>query len=169
VLDVGAHLGEYHDFLRAQVGYRGKIVFLEPIPHNVEQLQTRAKDDTEWVIEGYAFGSSMGQADFNIMARSTFSSFLEPEHSVTQKFKGRNELLRRVSVEVKTLDNIAPNLKKRLGITNIYLKLDTQGFDLEVLKGAEKTLSQFKALQTEASVVPIYKGIPDYASTIHAC
>jgi FkbM family methyltransferase len=169
VLDVGAHLGEYHDFLRSEVGYLGKIVSFEPIASNVEVLRSRTKNEPQWIIEGHALGKTSGHADFNIMARSTFSSFLEPDHSITSQFKGRNELLKRVSVEVKTLDEIVPNVEKQLGVKNVYLKLDTQGFDLEVLQGAVKSVSRFKALQTEASVVPIYKGMPDFVTTIHTC
>lgn len=169
VLDVGAHLGEYHDFLRSQVGYSGKIVSFEPIAKNVEVLRSRSKNEDQWIIEGHALGNTSGHADFNIMARSTFSSFLEPDHSVTSRFEGCNVLSKRVSVEVKTLDEIVPTLAKRLGVKNIYLKLDTQGFDLEVLRGAVTSISRFKALQTEASVVPIYKGMPDFVTTIHTC
>jgi FkbM family methyltransferase len=169
VLDVGAHLGEYHDFLRTQAGYSGKIVSFEPNANNVLALRERAKSDPRWTIEGCALGPTPGQAEFNIMARSTFSSFLEPEHSSTARFKGRNELLERVSVEVRTLDEVIPRLETQLAVKNIYLKLDTQGFDLEVLKGGRQTLPRIKALQTEASIVPIYKGMPDYVETIGTC
>jgi hypothetical protein len=58
-------------------------------------------------------------------------------------------------------------LRKRLGFKRPYLKLDTQGFDLEVLRGGDASLSGMLALQTEASVIGVYKGSPSYTETIH--
>src|SRR5262245_25394220 len=81
VFDVGANLGQYHDFLRAQVDYEGIIVSFEPIPRYVEFLRNRAKTDSKWIIEGYALGSTAGMAPFNVMASTSFSSFLEPDHT----------------------------------------------------------------------------------------
>jgi len=49
-----------------------------------------------------------------------------------------------------------------LGVKAPYLKLDTQGFDLEVLKGANEFLRTIRALQTEVAVQTIYKGMPNY-------
>jgi hypothetical protein len=46
------------------------------------------------------------------------------------------------------------------------LKIDTQGYDLEVLKGAENTLQSIRALQLEASVRPIYEGMPGFREVL---
>jgi Methyltransferase FkbM domain len=78
VLDVGANKGLYHDFLRSEVRYEGQIVSFEPIPDQVEILRRRAALDREWFIEDCALGRSLGQATFNIMASTEFSSFLQP-------------------------------------------------------------------------------------------
>jgi hypothetical protein len=59
-------------------------------------------------------------------------------------------------------------MQREFAIASPNLKLDTQGFDLEVLKGARKVLPQFKALQTEASVIPIYQGMPSHLDTMSA-
>ena len=67
---------------------------------------------------------------------------------------------------VKTVDQVLPELRKRLGIRRPYLKLDTQGFDIEVLEGARQSLPGILALQSEASVIGIYKGMPGYMDTI---
>ena len=57
-------------------------------------------------------------------------------------------------------------LKKKWPMQNLYLKLDTQGYDLEVIKGAENTLGEVRALQSEISILGIYSGMPDYLSSI---
>jgi FkbM family methyltransferase len=166
VLDVGANTGQYHDFLRDQVGYRGKIVSFEPIPAHVELLRARAASDHDWLIEGYALGSTPGHAEFNVMASTQFSSFLKPDNSKVQMFETLNETRQRVQVQVRRLDDVLPGLEERIQVKSLYLKLDTQGFDLEVIKGAGAHLAKISALQTEASVVPIYDGAPGYATTI---
>ena len=47
-----------------------------------------------------------------------------------------------------------------------YLKLDTQGFDLEVLRGGPRAASVIPALQSEVSFEPIYENMPDYLEAI---
>jgi len=168
VLDVGANKGQYHDFLRGQVGYEGKIVSFEPIPDHVEILRRRAAHDREWFIEGCALGSAPGQATFNVMTNTEFSSFLDPDHSNAGSFGGRNEVVTTITVEVKTIDGVIPALQDRLGFRRPYLKLDTQGFDLEVIKGSHEQLKNIWALQTEISVKAIYHNMPNYVETIAA-
>jgi FkbM family methyltransferase len=166
VLDVGANLGQYRNFLRDEVGFEGLIVSFEPIPSHVRTLSERARSDELWVVEGYALGESTGEAPFNVMANSQFSSFLTPDHNAVELFEAENQISRQVTVPVRILDDVFPDIKRRFNCKSVYLKLDTQGYDLEVLKGAANTLSTIRALQTEASVKPIYKGMPDYTASI---
>lgn len=166
VFDVGANRGQYHDFLRSQVAYEGYIVSFEPIPHYVDFLHNRAQEDDKWIIEGYALGSAAGTASFNVMANTSFSSFLEPDHSAVSWFENSNAVQERVEVAVKTLDSTLDAFERRLGTTNFYLKLDTQGFDMEVVRGAAQSMPKIRALQTEASVKPIYQSMPDYLTSI---
>jgi len=53
-----------------------------------------------------------------------------------------------------------------IGFARPYLKIDTQGFDIEVLRGAGASLPAVKALQTEASIIGLYKGMPPYMDTL---
>lgn len=166
VLDVGANKGQYRDFLRDQVGYEGKIVSFEPIPDHVEILRSRASHDRKWFIEGCALGAASGQATFNVMVNTQFSSFLDPDHSNAGGFVGHNEVAQTIAVEVKTIDGVIPALKDRLGIRRPYLKLDTQGFDLEVIRGSREQLKTIPALQTEISIKTIYHNQPNYLEAI---
>ncbi len=166
VLDVGANLGQYRDYLRHEIGYSGTVVSYEPIPKNVEELRKRASSDDKWLIEGYALGSERTTASFNVMSSTTFSSFLTPDHSKVGRFGKKNVVQQQVTVDVLTLDESMARLRDSLGPRRTYLKLDTQGFDLEVAKGATETLKQVHALQTEVSFKPIYAGMPDYAAAI---
>src|SRR5260370_20685291 len=78
VLDVGAIVGQSHDFLRDNVQYDGPIVSFEPVSRHVELLRERARADSDWHIEGYALGAKDGSLPINVMVSDQFSSFLEP-------------------------------------------------------------------------------------------
>jgi FkbM family methyltransferase len=166
VLDVGANLGQYRDFLRDEIGFQGPIVSFEPIPSHVRELLKRAESDRNWMVQGCALGATIGEARFNVMRASQFSSFLAPDHGVVKCFEGENQIEEQVAVPIKTLDEVFPEIERRFNCRSVYLKLDTQGYDLEVLKGAAAALAKVRALQTEASVKPIYKGMPDYATAL---
>src|SRR5687767_1535407 len=166
VLDVGANVGQYHDFLRNKVLYEGTIVSFEPVSRHVGVLRDRAQADPAWHIEDCALGAKNGSLSINIMVSDQFSSFLEPDNSRVHDFDGLNVPCRTETVAVKTLDQVLPELRQRLGFRRPYLKLDTQGFDIEVLEGALQSLPSIPALQSEASVIGIYKGMPGYMDTI---
>ncbi len=166
VFDVGANDGQFCQFLRHEVGYKGPVISFEPIPANVEKLKAAAKSDGQWIIKPFALGKTKGKVQFNVMKESQFSSFLEPDHESVKMFMDNNQISEKIEVEVMTLAEIMPDILKELHISSPYLKLDTQGFDLEVAYGAGGMLSSFKALQSEASVKPIYKNMPSYSESI---
>jgi FkbM family methyltransferase len=166
VLDVGANAGQYHDFLRDKVFYDGAIISFEPVSRLVEALRERSRADRDWHIEGYALGSQDGAMPINVMVSDQFSSFLEPDHARVKDHAELNTPCHTETVTVRTLDVVLPVLQERIGFERPYLKIDTQGFDIEVLRGAGKSLPAVKALQTEASIIGIYKGMPQYKDTL---
>jgi hypothetical protein len=69
-------------------------------------------------------------------------------------------------VAVRRLDDlVAEGL--HVGPGGVWLKLDTQGWDLEVLRGAGRTLAWISGLQIELSALPIYEGSPDYLTVLN--
>ncbi len=162
VLDVGANQGQYHDFLRDEVGYRGTIVSFEPIPELFQALQTKAQVDDRQQVENIALGAVEGELPFNVMNTTEFSSFLTPTHEHTSRFTKSNAVARTIVVKVKTLNGIMPRLPAQYRPRGIYLKIDTQGFDRQVIEGGSDVLGAVEALQTEMSVTQIYEGMSDY-------
>lgn len=157
VVDVGANVGQYHDFLREKVGFRGSIISFEPVPEHVEILKAKAKNDKNWTVCGFALGKEEGKSEFYIMEGGELSSFLPPrESSPAMRIKSQ------VVVPVRTLHSMAALIETKCPVQFTYLKLDTQGFDLNVLQGGEEMLSQIPALQTEVSLLPIYDGMPTF-------
>lgn len=168
VFDVGANRGQYADFLRQRVGFRGRIISFEPIPELVAELRERAQTDPLWTVCAHALGERDAMAEFKIMESDRFSSFLAPDHSATDQFLSKNSVVRVETVAVRRLEDVATEWRDRLGFRRPYLKLDTQGYDLAVIRGAGASLSGFVALQSEASVIPIYEGAPDFSETLRS-
>jgi FkbM family methyltransferase len=162
VIDVGANRGQYIDFLRHDVDYRGPIFAFEPIPDNVAVLRERFAGDKSIRIFPYALGNTCGVVRMNQMVDSVFSSILQPSHEAVDRFTEQNAVTQALDVEMKTLDTLRRSGELAIEGRSVYLKLDTQGYDLEVLKGAGEMLDLVKALQTEASFLHIYEGMPGF-------
>jgi FkbM family methyltransferase len=166
VLDVGANRGQYGRFLRREVGYTGYLASFEPQSAAVRELRARAERDAFWKIFGVALGSQTAQLPLNVMQESAFTSFLSPDPSAVPTLADLNSVVHVETVQVERLDDMIDEVRGGAGCHSIYLKLDTQGYDLEVLKGASATLASIAALQTEVSVLPIYRHMPNWLTSL---
>ena len=164
VFDVGANTGRYRDFLRATVGFQGTIHSFEPVSALAEGIAARARADTRWRIHKHALGVDPGEREINVYARSTFSSFLEPRADVGSEFAEYTTLAHKEVVEIKRLDDVVGVLVA--DPSRLYLKIDTQGFDLEVLRGGREALRGIRALQFELAIQPIYQNVPNYREVL---
>lgn len=168
VFDVGANRGQYYRLLRKGVGFNGTILSFEPISELNQILIEESKEDPRWHVLPFALGDKEQQMEINIMRAKDLSSFLSPVSKHTNRFVDSNTPTKTELVEIKTLDNIYCELCENYQINKAYLKMDTQGFDLNVVRGGEQVISNFIALQAEACVLPLYENMPDYRTTIHS-
>ncbi len=158
VLDVGANVGQFGQSLR-DLGYEGWILSFEPTCEPRVALQKRANSDPKWRVFPYALGAIEGEAEIHAMAGSVFSSFLEPTEDAASRWDARDFAWHRQRVPTRRLDTILDECIYGIPDPNLYLKMDTQGFDLEVFRGAEGVLERISALQTEAAFRKLYKGM----------
>jgi len=156
VLDVGANDGAYATMLRSEVGFAGVIHSFEPIPDKARELRLKAKHDDSWEIHEFALGARPGRMNLNIMTSDVFSSFHKPFEGQPQKYDDSNRVASVVEVEIKTVAEMV----ECLGISKVHLKMDTQGFDLEVFEGALPALSAVATLQSELSFQRLYESAP---------
>jgi FkbM family methyltransferase len=159
VLDVGANRGQYAADLRA-VGYRGQIISFEPVRSEFEALQRAFAHDRRWSGLQVALGSVAGTANLIVPEATVFSSFL----TLLRPMPGTTG----ADVEVLRLDGLLPGLLRGQPRPRVFLKMDTQGFDLEVFRGAETSLPWIVGLQSEISVEPLYAQMPHYLESLHA-
>lgn len=157
VLDVGANVGQYAKELRAG-GYRGRIASFEPTSAALPALRKAAAKDPKWDVYPFALGSEDTTAEINTDPR-TLSSLL-PASEFGQQWSDRLQHQGTETIQVRRLDGVIDEVAAGLDDLRGYLKMDTQGFDLEVFGGAKGCLDQVVALQSEVACVPIYEGMP---------
>lgn len=156
VLDVGANAGQFGGELRS-LGYRGRLISFEPLKSAFASLQSNAQSDSSWETKNFALGSTDEIQTINV-SQLNWSSSLLPPTSETLEIHPGVKVTSTESIQVHRLDSIIDDLDA--ANKRIWMKVDTQGFELEVLKGAERSLAQVQMLQLEMAFVPIYQGQP---------
>lgn len=153
VLDVGANLGQFGQELRDS-GYRGRIVSFEPIASVFAGLKARTDRDRNWEAHQLALGASPGHATIKVSGATVFSSLLD-QTALAQRFDQAAVVERHEIVEVARLDDLVARFRSR----NVFLKIDTQGFERQVLDGAPDCLRWIAGVQLELPAVPLYQGV----------
>jgi FkbM family methyltransferase len=157
VIDVGAHEGEYAKRLRAG-GYSGRIVSFEPVPRAFAELERAAAEDPDWHVHRLALGRDEGATTMNTVP-GTLSSLRPPTKFGARRY-ARLRDPETVEVQVRRLDAVLDDALDGLDGPRPYLKLDTQGFDLDVFAGAGDRIAEFVGMQSELALMQIYEGMP---------
>lgn len=165
VLDVGANRGQFASELR-RMGYKGKIVSFEPISTAFAVLQETAQNDPNWQVHKLALGSQNTEQKIYIADMSVFTSFLKSNDWCEQQFGKSSVGSTEETVTVRRLDEMLHETVSNLDKARIYLKMDTQGYDLEVFKGLGGKYDRIFALQSEMSVIAIYQGMPHLTDSL---
>jgi FkbM family methyltransferase len=155
-VDVGANEGHYALALRRH-GYEGRIVSFEPQSGAFTRLAERAERDIRWECSRIALGRASGEAVLNLSANSSSSSILamNERHEVAAP---ESAYVGCEVVSVATLDSLARELFT--ASDRCLLKIDVQGLELDVLRGAERSLEQVQVVEVELSLVSLYRGAP---------
>lgn len=166
VFDVGANRGQYAASLRHDARFTGTILSFEPNPDIFADLARRAARDRRWHVFNIALSDFDGAANFNIMAADQFSSIERPAPGQDAIFAERNKVARTVETPCRRLEGLLPELRTTYGFVRPFLKMDTQGHDMAVCRGAGKLLQEMCGVQTELGVRPIYAGAIGYRAMI---
>jgi len=155
VLDVGANVGQYAGYLRA-AGYRGRIVSFEPLADAHEALAKRAAGDAAWTVAPrLALGAAEGEIEINVSGDSDMSSLL-PMRAEILEVSPTSRTVARETVRLATLDSVFDDYAR--ADDRVLLKIDTQGYERQVLEGAARSLPRLAGVQLELSLVPLYEG-----------
>jgi FkbM family methyltransferase len=173
VIDVGMNKGQ---FLLAALQYLHISEYdgFEPIPsvyHSTIKLVNDLRSCSKIRLHNLALAKDVKKSSFHQSHKSDCSSLLEP--LTNSHFNNQSECIRKFSLDLSTLDTIiSPD---NLSRNNVLLKIDTQGTELNVLRGAENLLKSgnIKHIYVEVSEISHYKGqcyfkdILDYLNSLN--
>ena len=163
VLDVGANAGQYATALR-HAGYAGQILSFEPVRDAWEQCTANASGDPLWsVAPQMALGAKEGRAEVHVAKNSVSSSIL-PMRDAHRAAAADSLYVGTESVDLRRLDGVARDAIERA--RRPFLKIDTQGYEREVLEGATDVLDRIRGVQLEISLAPLYEGSPTLAEIL---
>lgn len=156
VIDVGANIGQYAISL-LEFNYEGNIISFEPLTDAHKKLLQNSKNNPKWeVAPRMAIGNTDGETELNVSSNSYSSSILKIEE-LHVKTAPKSRYINTEKVRISKLDSLVGNILPR-DLTKSYLKIDVQGYEKNVLDGAESLLKHVKGVQIELSLVPLYKG-----------
>ena len=154
LLDVGANTGQYAQRARSE-GYRGEIISFEPLSSAFNTLSGVAQSDASWIAVNIALGDKDGSEIIHVSRNSQSSSLLDmlPDHvdaSPDSAYVASEE------IRVKKLDTVFEEYCQPG--KNVFLKIDAQGYEKNIIDGAVASLDRISCVQMELSLVPLYEG-----------
>jgi FkbM family methyltransferase len=153
VVDVGANSGQWISSLRKN-GFKGPALCVEPSKKIFDQL-TQNLSGSNTVFANVAIGNFNGFANLNVASNQGLSSSLLEMDAFHKRGNPRIGVTHKEKVTVCKLSSLLNTINS----TKIYLKIDTQGYELEVLKSINPTnYKKIKAIELELNLVNTYKG-----------
>jgi FkbM family methyltransferase len=156
VIDVGANIGQFAQEIRYH-GYSKRIISFEPILECFNQLSIKAEDDPLWDIFPKALGEKNEELEIHISENQHSSSILKIQTAHLDA-EPRSISHQSQMIAVVRLDEVYSDLTS--SSDKVFLKIDTQGYELKVLTGADKCLQYISAIQVEMSMKELYEQQP---------
>lgn len=159
VIDVGANEGQFASMLRRN-GFRGQIYSFEPVSETYRRLAERAKGDKCWHLFQFALGDVKEQKAINLSVSSDLNSLLHAS-DIGKDWFPKIESTSQEVIQIDTLDSFLER-EKIPASARIFLKMDTQGYDMNVFAGAQNSLRRISAILSELSFIPLYESCPSF-------
>lgn len=161
VIDVGANIGQFGSALRA-AGFTGRIISFEPQSDAYERLCAIAAQDSRWdVAPRCAVGDTTSEITINISGNSVSSSALPILDAHTGSAPASRYVAHETAPLIKLDDcDFIPRAQR------LFLKIDTQGYEQQVLDGAPELLKTIIGAKVELSFAPLYDGQADYIAIL---
>lgn len=155
LIDVGANVGQFSLLVRT-LHPAARIVAFEPLAEPADRYERLFAGDPAIELCRHALGSAEGNATIHLSRRLDSSSLLPISPVQERTFAGTDEVGVR-TVPVHRLDAV---LRPAALTGPVLLKLDVQGFELEVIRGFAGGLAAVDHVYAEVSFLPLYEGQP---------
>lgn len=150
VLDIGANTGQFGESL-IDFGFKGEIISFEPVKSAFDELSRRASKYSNWTVaDRQAIGNIDGEVSINVSDDTQFSSIKNLKKDFVSNTSAAS-VIKTELVKISKVDSL-----KNIYFTEndvILLKIDTQGFEKEVLEGASELLKSVKGIKIEIPLV----------------
>lgn len=153
VVDVGANRGQFSLLCRRLNPLAGMVAF-EPLAGPASIYRAVFAGDTRTRLNHCALGPQRGEIAMHVSGQDDASSLLAMSQLQIDNFPGTGAVAREM-VKIGPLTDFISQAE--MGARNL-LKLDVQGFELEVLKSAEPLLPAFSWIYAECSYAALYEG-----------
>lgn len=163
VLDIGANKGQFAEKL-IKFGYSKKIISFEPMQMAFDILKKKTEKYDNWIVnERVGFGNKVEERILNISINSVSSSILKlnKKHIIqepTAKF------FKKEKIKLTTLNSLLND--KKFKKKKIFIKIDTQGYEKNIILGASRVLKKIKGVMLEASILPLYRNENNFTKMI---
>ena len=155
VFDIGANTGQFATELRS-VGFKHKIISFEPLSSAYPIILEKTSKDKKWYLHPQsAIGDKDSTIDINISGNSVSSSIL-PMLDTHSSAAEDSAYIGIEKVCLTRLDSISDQYLDKN--SNLFIKIDTQGYEWQVLDGASKTIKKARGILIELSLLPLYDG-----------
>lgn len=157
IVDIGANEGDFAIAMSERFP-EADILSFEPLAGTYSVLQQRLNHLSRCKTFNFALGDSNGQIEIRRNQYSPSSSILPITRLLQEAFPMAAQEVAMEQIEVKRLDDVlehAPQLK-----SDIFVKIDVQGFEANVIRGATQTLRLASAAVVETSFSQLYEGQP---------
>lgn len=159
LIDVGANEGQFGMMMR-NYGFRGHMISFEPLPDAHAILSAEAAKHAPWTVaRRCAVGERNGMTTLNV-ASNLASSSIRMMGDLHHKAAPGIHMVGQIETPLQTLD--AALEQNEFDAMGAVLKIDTQGYEKQVLDGAPETLAKIKGLQIELSLDQVYVGQEDW-------
>lgn len=162
LIDCGANRGQYVENLKKE-GWKGRVFSFEPLRDEYSELSEKAAADPDWTAYHFALGEEEASMEIHVAGNSYSSSLLDFRSEFTDLRPDAKPTETQV-INVRSLDEVIAT--ESLDMDGpVMMKLDVQGFELSVLRGAAEFLKQVSILQCELALIPSYEEAPTFHET----
>jgi len=161
VVDIGANLGQWISAFMVFAEVKQLEAF-EPNPEAFAALHSALGKRPATRLHNFALGEAPTTCNLNVTYSSGMSSFLQPTEAIKTAYAPAADIVKQVAVDVMRLDDFFDP-----GTRIDLMKIDVQGVEHSVLRGARKTLKQTRAILIETNFTSHYVGDGSFGTLHH--